>query len=84
MIYANVLKNNNSYTLNTDFANIDNGEVIIAGYKNNKLVTVISEEFEKSEKAFSVSGDIDTFSIMLWNDLKSLKSICEATVKHTP
>lgn len=84
MIYANVLKNNDSYTLNTNFANIDNGEVIIAGYKNNKLVTVISEEFENSEKAFSVSGDIDTLSIMLWNDLESLKSICEATVIHTP
>ncbi len=71
---------NNTYAISTDFINITSGKIIVAGYKDNKLVNFVIRDYSQENESFELSGDIDTIKVMVWDGLNTLVHLTSAEV----
>lgn len=67
-IKSKITKKSNLHIIDTELGNISNGTLIIAGYKNGRLVTVKSEECSTELKSVTLIGDLDMIKVMVWNE----------------
>ena len=72
-----VVKNGDSHNILVKLINIETARIIVVGYKNNKVLSV---EILNNDNIHPITliGDFDTFKVMAWESLSSLKPICEA------
>ncbi len=69
---------NGIYIVNTEFINISNGKVIIAGYKGNKLVALEINDYSEDFKPVVLDGDIDKIKVMVWDNNAKMKPVTTA------
>lgn len=66
----------NSYIVNIEFINVQNGKTVIcAGYKENRFVTAQIEEYSENFNPIILTGDIDTVKIMIWDDVSNIMPV---------
>jgi len=69
---------NGIHTVEISIYNIvENCIIIVSGYKEGKLVTSENRYYDKKSEIFIVTGNIDEIKVMLWNNIYSLKPLCE-------
>lgn len=73
-----VVKNGNSYDISVSQTNLETAKIIVAGYKNNKVVDM--EILNNDNLQTTFTGDFDTFKIMAWENLSTIKPLCEAEI----
>ena len=76
---STVSKNNNTYTVKTNIYNTTSCEIIVAGYKNGRLVDLKVNPYSENSSAVLI-GDIDKIKVMLWETLKNMKPLSETEV----
>lgn len=74
-----VVKNGNSHSVSISQANLDTATILIGGYKNNILndMKILNAN---SLTPITFTGDFDTFKVMAWKNLSTLKPLCEAEI----
>ncbi len=72
-----ITKNAANYNCAVSVWGVDKGEIIIAGYKGGKFVTLTKVPYESEEINTTLSGDIDEIKVMVWDALGSFKPVCE-------
>ncbi len=78
---SSVTKKGSNYLINVVPIDIDDScDVIIAGYKGGKFVTLTKAPYSSEEINATLSGDMDEIKVMLWNSLSGLMPLCEAEV----
>lgn len=76
-----VLKQENTHTINVGLYNINTPcNILVAGYKNNRFVTVENRIYSKENETFTATGDIDEIKVMLWESLSTMLPLCKAEV----
>lgn len=65
----------NNYTINIEFTDVLKGKVVIAGYKDNRFVTLQIKEYSEDFKPITLTGDIDTVKVMVWDNIFTIKPI---------
>lgn len=73
-------KSQNSYTIKTKISNTNNGNLIVVGYKNKLCVAVETTSYIEEIVSSTLIGDFDEFKIMLWDNLHTMKPLCDAEV----
>lgn len=75
--YTQIKKNaQNSYSV--ELFDIDRGSIVIfATYQKDKLVEVYPKIYNGNKVSFAITKEFDTIKVMVWNNLKHLKPICE-------
>ena len=63
--------------IHTDFINILTGTIIVAGYKNNRLIDFITKDYATETETFELPIDIDTVKVMVWDSLNNIKPLTE-------
>ena len=53
-------------------------DILIVGYKNNKFVAMKRVPHDEQNSPYTLEGDMDEIKIMVWNNLSTLKPLCEA------
>lgn len=76
---STVSKVNNSYTIKTNIYNTANCEIIVAGYKEGRLVDFSIASYNANPSTV-LMGDIDEIKCMLWENTKTMKPISEVEV----
>ena len=74
-----VVKNGTSYDLSISQTNLETAKIIVAGYKNNKVLDIKILN-GNSITPITFTGDFDEFKVMVWENLSSLKPLCEAEI----
>ena len=77
---AYVIKIGNSYSVKTEFENINKkGNVLICGYKNKRLAAHKNRVYNlESEITETLTGDFDTIKVLITENINSLTPICSA------
>lgn len=76
---STVTKNGNILTIHTELYNLTAlYEIIIAGYKDNRFVTMVRVPHDKQNSPYTLEGNIDKIKVMVWSDLSTLEPLCEA------
>jgi len=74
---STVTKKGNNHSIKVVPVNIDSScEVIIAGYKCGKFITLANVPYESKEINTTLTGDIDEIKVMVWDSLTALKPLC--------
>jgi len=81
-IKSTVTKSNLGYIIETKIENVSSTsyEILIAGYKGDKFVTMKKVSCSEQNLPYTLEGDIDTIKIMVWSSLSGLKPLCEAEI----
>lgn len=70
--------NGNTFKITpTTYNIVGESTVIVAGYKGKQLVDV---SYDNQQPSYTLTGDIDTIKVMVWNNLSGLMPLCEAEV----
>lgn len=72
-----IQKNDSKYIISIDVHNITQGEILLAGYKNSRLVNIDSTSVQNNI-SLEMSGEFDKFKIMVWNNYNYIKPMCRA------
>ncbi len=76
-----VTKSGSDHIVNVSLTNINEScDVIVAGYKNNKIVALKKTLCTSETATCTVSGDIDEIKIMAWSDIGSLVPLCDSEI----
>ena len=67
-------------TVSTNLINITSGKIIVAGYKDNKVVDFAIKDYSVDKEIFVLNGNIDKVKVMVWDGLDSLKPLTETEV----
>lgn len=65
----------NVYSVTTNFINVNIGKVIIAGYKENKMIDLEIKDYSENVQPVILTGDLDLVKVMVWDDMDSMKPI---------
>ena len=71
-----ITKNGNTYNVSVEQNNLETAKIIVVGYKNNKFAAMEILNSDTLQTTFT--GDFDTFKVMAWENLSTLKPLCEA------
>ena len=74
---SKVLKSGDLHTVNTTLFNIGGGVLVVAGYKDGKMVDKTSVPCGADMPDAELTGDIDEIRVMVWDALGSFKPVCE-------
>lgn len=78
---SSIEKNNAQYMVHTNVYGIDTAcTILIAGYKNERLVTLEKVPYTKNVEEFAVKEDVDTIKIMAWDKLVTVEPITKVEV----
>ena len=76
---ATVTKSGTKLIVETKVHNItDPYDILIAGYKGNRLVTMKKVASNEQNSPYTLEGDIDEIKVMVWDGLSTLKPLCDA------
>lgn len=70
-----VVKNGNYYNVSVKKTDLGTATIIIAGYKDNRLLDL--EILNNDDLQTIFTGDFDKFKVMTWESLSNLKPLCE-------
>ena len=77
---SSVEKSGDTYSVNTSLYNIDSAcEVIVAGYKDGRFVTLGIADVSGTSASATITGDIDEIKVVVWDSLAGMKPIAPAT-----
>ena len=54
--------------------------ILIVGYKGSKFVTMKRVPHDEQNSPYTLDGDIDEIKVMVWQDLSTIRPLCEAEV----
>lgn len=54
--------------------------ILIVGYKGNRFVTMKRVLHDEQNSPYTLEGDIDEIKVMVWEDLSTIRPLCEAEV----
>ncbi len=76
---SEVLKNGNNYIVNTTAYNINQGDIIVSAFRNERLIGIKKQKSNQFPLTFTFEGNIDTIKVMTWKKLGSISPItkCE-------
>ena len=77
--YASV--ENNKCTIKTTLYNIaSNCDIIVAGYKEGRLVVSKMRPYSQENESFVFTGDIDEIKVMVWDSLSTMRPLCDVEI----
>lgn len=71
-----VVKNGNAHNISISQTNLETAKILVGGYKDGMLVSM--EILNNDNLQTTFTGDFDTFKVMAWENLSTLKPLCEA------
>jgi len=79
--YTQVVKNEDSYNINTTLYNISNAcNIVISGYKDGILKAIKTESYNQDNTISTLDGDIDEIKVMVWDDLLNMKPLTNVEI----
>ena len=74
-----IRKRENLYVVETQLYNfVDPCNILVAGYKEEKLVALKSEPVSQDNISLTLEGDIDEIKVMAWDGIDNIRPLCEA------
>jgi C1A family cysteine protease len=78
-ITSTITQKGSSYTVVSDLTGIeDSCKIIVAGYKNEKFVTLNHTSYIGDTVTLTLNGDIDTIKVMAWNSTEGVVPLCKS------
>ena len=78
---ATVSQSKSSYDIKLQIYGVENtSTIIIAGYKGKRLTDSTIASYTGQEITSTLTGDIDTVKVMVWDDLIKMNSLCPAEI----
>ena len=74
-----VVRNGDTFTVSIDSFRLDSAKFIIAGYKNDHVVSTVILDADDIQP-IEFTGDFDTFKVMAWEDISNLAPLCDAEI----
>ncbi|MDO4562716.1 MAG: lectin-like protein [Clostridia bacterium] len=69
-----------SYNIAVNLFNINSGRILVAGYNDDVLVTMVALEHNEHNEPITFVGEFDTFKIMAWETMSNLKPLCDVEI----
>ncbi len=80
-ITSKVMQEGSTHTIVSDLTGTCGPcEVIVAGYKKDKLITMHHSPYNGEATRLVLNGDIDTIKVMVWNSIGGTAPLCECEV----